>query len=329
MYNNKIFIIILWRKSVVTKVFIDGSQGTTGLKIYNRFENRNDIELLVIDEDKRKDKKERARLINESDITFLCLPDEASIEAVSLVENDNVKIIDTSTAHRTNADWAYGFAELDKSFRDKIKESHRIAVPGCYASGFNSLVYPLIKSGLMPSDYPITCYAMSGYSGAGKKGIAQYEDENRDIELDSPRQYALTQEHKHLKEMKAISKLDRVPFFAPHICDYPCGMVVSIPVFTDLLTKSATKKDIRELFAEHYAGEQFVKVRELGYTQGMIGANNFAYRDDMEIEINGNDDRIVITSRFDNLGKGASGAAIQCMNIALGIEESTGLNLGE
>ncbi len=313
----------------MTKVFIDGSQGTTGLKIYNRFENRNDIELLSIDEDKRKDSKERARLINESDITFLCLPDEASIEAVSLVENENVKIIDTSTAHRTNADWAYGFAELDKSFRDKISESHRIAVPGCYASGFNSLVYPLVKSGIMPSDYPITCYAMSGYTGAGKKGIAQYEDENRDAELDSPRQYALTQEHKHLKEMKAISKLDRVPFFAPHICDYPCGMVVSIPIFTDMLTKKVSKADIHELFAEHYDGEQFVKVRELGYTQGMIGANNFAYRDDMEIEINGNDDRIVVTSRFDNLGKGASGAAIQCMNIALGIEESTGLNLGE
>lgn len=313
----------------MTKVFIDGSQGTTGLKIYNRFENRDDIELLIIDEDKRKDAKERARMINESDITFLCLPDEASIEAVSLVENDNVKIIDTSTAHRTNTDWAYGFAELDKSFREKIKTSHRIAVPGCYASGFNSIVYPLISSGVMSKDYPITCYAMSGYTGAGKKGIAQYEDENRDSELDSPRQYALSQEHKHLKEMKAISQLDRVPFFAPHICDYPCGMVVSIPIFTDMLSKRLSPKDMQELFSEHYAGEQFVKVRELGYTSGMIGSNNFAYRDDMEIEINGNNDRIVITSRFDNLGKGASGAAIQCMNIALGIEESTGLSIGE
>lgn len=313
----------------MTKVFIDGSQGTTGLKIYNRFENRDDIELLVIDEDKRKDAKERARMINESDITFLCLPDEASIEAVGLVENENVKIIDTSTAHRTNPDWAYGFAELDESFRNKIRTSHRIAVPGCYASGFNSIIYPLIKSGLMPKDYPITCYAMSGYSGAGKKGIAQYEDDNRDNELDSPRQYALSQEHKHLKEMKAISQLDRVPFFAPHICDYPCGMVVSIPIFTDLLSKKVSPKEMQELFSEHYNGEQFVKVRELGYTKGMIGSNNFAYRDDMEIEINGNDDRIVITSRFDNLGKGASGAAIQCMNIALGIDEDTGLSLGE
>lgn len=313
----------------MTKIFIDGSQGTTGLKIFNRFENRNDIELLHIDESKRKDAAERAEMINASDITFLCLPDAASMEAVSLVKNENVKIIDTSTAHRTNPDWAYGFAELDKSFREKIRTSNRIAVPGCYASGFNSIVYPLIASGVMPKDYPVTCYAVSGYTGAGKKGIAQYEDSGRDKELDSPRQYALTQEHKHLKEMKAISGLDRTPIFAPHICDYPCGMVVSIPIFTDMLTRKMNKADIQKLFAEHYSGEQFVKVRELGYTDAMLGANNFAYRDDMEIEINGNDDRIVITSRFDNLGKGASGAAIQCLNIALGIDEATGLNLGE
>lgn len=314
---------------IMIKVFIDGSQGTTGLKIYNRFENRDDIELLTIDPEKRKDINERAKMINSSDITFLCLPDEASIEAVSLVENDNVKIIDTSTAHRTNPDWAYGFAELDKSFRNKICTSHRIAVPGCYASGFNSIVYPLVKRGILPKDYPLTCYAMSGYTGAGKKGIAQYEDSDRDKELDSPRQYALSQQHKHLKEMKAISQLERTPFFAPHICDYPCGMVVSIPLFADMLAKDISIKDIQEMFAAHYESSKFVKVRELGYTTAMIGSNNFAYRDDMEIEINGNDERIVITSRFDNLGKGASGAAIQCMNIALGIDECTGLNIGE
>ncbi len=313
----------------MTKIFIDGSQGTTGLKIYERFENRSDIELLKIDSDKRKDAAERARLINESEITFLCLPDAASIEAVSLVTNDSVKIIDTSTAHRTNADWAYGFAELDDSFRDKIGSSNRIAVPGCYASGFNSIVYPLVKHGVIAADYPLTCYAVSGYTGAGIKGIAQYEDENRNSELDSPRQYALTQEHKHLKEMKAISGLSRVPFFAPHICDYPQGMVVSIPLFTDMLEKKMTKSDLQKMFAGHYDGEPFVKVREIGYSESMIGANNFAGRDDMEIEINGNDDRILVTSRFDNLGKGASGAAIQCMNIALGIDETTGLNLGE
>lgn len=311
------------------KVFIDGSQGTTGLKIYKRFECRNDIQLLHIDEDKRKDIKERARLINSSDITFLCLPDEASIEAVSLVENENVTIIDTSTAHRTNESWAYGFPELESSFREKIKSSKRIAVPGCYASGFNSIVYPLVAHGIISSSYPLTCYAMSGYTGAGKKGIEQYENPERCKELSSPRQYALSQQHKHLKEMKAISRLERIPFFAPHICDYPQGMVVSIPLFVDMLEKKVTPSDLQKIFAEHYADEPFVKVRDLGYSPNMIGSNNFANRDDMEIEINGNDDRILITSRFDNLGKGASGAAIQCMNIALGVDEKTGLNLGE
>lgn len=313
----------------MTKVFIDGKDGTTGLKIYNRFENRNDIELLLIDPEKRKDAKERARLINESDITFLCLPDVASIEAVSLVENDKVKIIDTSTAHRTLDNWAYGFAELSTEHREKIETYNRIAVPGCYASGFNSIVYPLVKNGFISNAYDIVCYALSGYTGAGKKGIAQYEDENRDGELDSPRLYALTQEHKHLKEMKAISGLEKNPIFSPIICDYPQGMVVTIPLYTDKMSKKYTKSDIQKMFSEHYAGSDIVKVRELGYTEGMIATNSFANRDDMEIEINGNDDRILITSRFDNLGKGASGAAIQCMNIALGIDEKTGLNIGE
>lgn len=311
------------------KVFIDGKDGTTGLKIFKRFENRNDIELLLIDSDKRKDVKERARLINESDITFLCLPDAASIEAVSLVENSNTKIIDTSTAHRTLSDWAYGFAELSREHREKIESSNRIAVPGCYASGFNSIVYPLVHSGFIDKDYDIVCYALSGYTGAGKKGIAQYEDSSRDAELDSPRLYALTQEHKHLKEIKAISGLSKKPIFSPIICDYPQGMVVSVPLYTDRMSKKYTIQDIYEMFAEHYGNSDIVKVRRPGYTQGMIGSNQFANRDDMEIEINGNEDRILITSRFDNLGKGASGAAIQCMNIAMGIDEKTGLNIGE
>lgn len=309
------------------KIFIDGKDGTTGLKIYKRFENRNDIELLLIDSEKRKDPKERARLINESDITFLCLPDTASIEAVSLVENDSVKIIDTSTAHRTLPDWAYGFAELSDEHRRRIETSNRIAVPGCYASGFNSIAYPLIKSGFISNDYDIVCFAMSGYTGAGKKGIAQYEDEGRSSELDSPRIYALTQEHKHLREMKAISNLAKEPLFSPIICDYPQGMVVSIPLYTASMNKKYTKQDIYEMFSEHYGASNIVKVRELGYTEGMIATNTFADRDDMEIEINGNDERIIITSRFDNLGKGASGAAIQCMNIAMGIDEKTGLNI--
>ena len=311
------------------KIFIDGKDGTTGLKIFERFEKRKDIELLLIDPEKRKDASERARLINESDITFLCLPDAASIEAVSLVENDNVKIIDTSTAHRTLDGWAYGFAELSENHRRSIEQSNRIAVPGCYASGFNSIVCPLVKSGFISPDYDIVCFALSGYTGAGKKGIAQYETDERDEELDSPRLYALTQEHKHLKEMQAVSGLSKKPIFSPMICDYPQGMVVTIPLYTDRMNKKYTAKDIYEMFNEHYNGSEIVKVRELGYTMSMIGSNNFAGRDDMEIEINGNDDRILITSRFDNLGKGASGAAIQCLNIAMGIDEKTGLNIGE
>lgn len=311
------------------KVFIDGKDGTTGLKIYNRFENRKDIELLVIDPEKRKDPKERARLINESDITFLCLPDAASIEAVSLAENDKTKIIDTSTAHRTLDGWAYGFPELSKEHRQKIENSNRIAVPGCYASGFNSIVYPLVHSGFIDRNYDVVCFALSGYTGAGKKGIAQYEDENRDSELDSPRLYALTQQHKHLKEMKAVSGLSKEPLFSPVICDYPQGMVVNISLYTDRMNKKYTPDDVCKMFKEHYAGSDIVKVRDLGYTQGMIASNTFANRDDMEIEVNGNDDRIIITSRFDNLGKGASGAAIQCMNIAIGADEKTGLNIGE
>ncbi len=311
------------------KVFIDGKEGTTGLKIFERFENRSDIELLLIDSDKRKDAAERAKLINESDITFLCLPDQAAVEAVSLVKNDKTKIIDASTAHRTQDGWAYGFPELGDDFRRRIRESNRIAVPGCYASGFNSIVYPLIKSGFIDRDYDIVCYALSGYTGAGKKGIAQYEDENRDTELDSPRLYALTQEHKHLKEMKAISGLSKFPIFSPVICDYPRGMVVCIALYTDRMNKKYTVDDIYEMMSAHYEGSPIVKVRRPGYTTGMIGSNNFAQRDDMEIEINGNADRILITSRFDNLGKGASGASIQCMNIATGIDETTGLNIGE
>lgn len=311
------------------KVFIDGKEGTTGLKIYERFENRSDIELLLIDKDKRKDINERARLINESDITFLCLPDQAAAQAVSLVRNKNTKIIDASTAHRTLPSWAYGFPELGDKFRRNIQEGNRIAVPGCYASGFNSIVYPLVKNGFIGRDYDIVCYALSGYTGAGKKGIAQYEDANRDSELDSPRLYALTQEHKHLKEMKAISSLSKYPIFSPIICDYPRGMVVCIALYTDRMNKKYTAQDIYEMLNAHYDNSPIVKVRRPGYTVGMIGSNNFAGRDDMEIEINGNDDRILITSRFDNLGKGASGAAIQCMNIATGIDETTGLNIGD
>ncbi len=313
------------------KVFINGQAGTTGLRIADRLKGRDDIELLSIDEEKRKDTDEIRKYINSSDVTFLCLPDEAAKEAVLLLDNENrhTRIIDASTAHRTNPLWAYGFPELSAELEEKIKTNRLIANPGCYASGFNAIVAPLVARGVIPKEYPLTCFALSGYSGAGKKAIAQYEDENRDKELESPRLYALTQNHKHLAEMQAISGIARTPIFSPIICDYKCGMVVAVPLFADMLEKKYSPKDIREILAEHYAGKDTVKVRSIGYTQNMIGANNFDGRDDMEIEVTGNDERIVIISRFDNLGKGASGAAIQCMNLSLGVDEKKSLVIGE
>lgn len=313
------------------KVFIDGHAGTTGLRIHERLAERDDIELLQIEDSKRKDTAEIKKFINESDVTFLCLPDDAAREAVALLDKDNkrTKIIDASTAHRTLAEWAYGFPELSEALYKKIESNQLIANPGCYASGFNSIAAPLVMHGVLSPSTPLTCFAVSGYSGAGNKAIAQYEDAERDTELDSPRLYALTQNHKHLKEMKAISTLNKEPVFSPMICDYKCGMVVSIPFFSEMLEKNFTINDVREILAEHYSENKFVKVRPEGYTENMIGANNFEGRDDMEIEVNGNSDRFVITSRFDNLGKGASGAAIECMNIAFGLPSERSLVLGE
>lgn len=311
------------------KIFIDGKDGTTGLKIFERFENRSDIEIITIDEEKRKDPIEKAKLINASDFTFLCLPDVAAIESVKLCTNPHTKIIDASTAHRTNPDWAYGFPELDKSFREKISTSHRIAVPGCYASGAISIIYPLIKSGIMPKDYPVNIHAVSGYSGAGKKAILQYEEANRSAELKSPRLYALTQAHKHLPEMKQISGLEYEPIFNPYICDYIQGMTVTVGLHSRLLAKKVTANDVWQMFNSHYEGCRFVKVAgfmgEGILTEPFIAANNLADTNNMEIFVYGNDERIMITTRFDNLGKGASGAAVQCMNIAMGVDEGLGL----
>lgn len=313
------------------KVFIDGQAGTTGLRIKQRLLERDDITLLEIPQDKRKDNNEIKKYINESDITFLCLPDDAAREAVKLLDDDNdhTKIIDASTAHRTEPGWAYGFPELSPDFRKNIETNRLIANPGCYASGFISIVYPLIAHGIIDKNYPLTCFAVSGYSGGGKSAINQYESAERDIELDSPRQYGLTQQHKHLKEMKAITGISRYPVFSPMICGYKCGMVVSVPFFTDMLCGGIKTADVREALMQHYKGEKLIKVRPEGYTKNMIGANNFDGRDDLEIEVNGNNERFVITARFDNLGKGASGAAVQCMNIACGIEETKSLVLGE
>lgn len=313
-----------------TKIFIDGSEGTTGLRIYERFEGRDDVELLKISSELRKDVNERKRLINESDITFLCLPDAAARESVSLVENENVRIIDTSTAHRTEEGWAYGFAELSGAHRDAIKNGKRIAVPGCYATGFISLVYPMIAKGIMPADYPVSSFAMSGYSGAGKKVIAAYEADERPVDFDAPREYALTQEHKHLKEMKKITGLNKEPLFSPIICDYYSGMVVSVPLYTSMLNGVSSVEDVHKAISDFYAGEQFVKVMPLDAQAGegnMLAGNACSGWDGLRIFVTGNADRIVLSSQFDNLGKGASGAAIQCLNIMLGCEESKGLNL--
>ena len=314
---------------MAVKVFIDGKEGTTGLKIFERFAKRNDIEILQIDEEKRKDPVEKAKMINASDYTFLCLPDAAAIESAELCTNPKTVIIDASTAHRTNPDWAYGFPELDKSFREKIAVSNRIAVPGCHASGFISLGYPLVKSGILPKDYPVVIHAVSGYSGAGKKAIALYEAEDRNPELDSPRLYALTQAHKHLPEMKKITGLEYEPVFNPYVCDYFQGMTVTTGLHARLLAKKVTARDVWEMMSEHYAGSRFVKVAgfmgEGTLTEQFIPANTLAGTNNMEIFVYGNDDRIMLTSRFDNLGKGASGAAVQCLNIRMGIDEGESL----
>jgi N-acetyl-gamma-glutamyl-phosphate reductase len=314
----------------MTKVFIDGSEGTTGLRIYERFEKRDDIEIIKIDPELRKDPTERARLINSSDITFLCLPDAASKESVSLVSNPDVRIIDASTAHRTEPGWAYGYPELSDEHREAIKTGKRIAVPGCYATGFITIAYPLVKGGIVPEDYPVSAFAVSGYSGAGKKTIAVYEDENRDVEFDSPREYALSQQHKHLKEMQKISGLKRTPLFSPIIADYYSGMFVSLPFYADMLNGKHTPESVHEYMSEYFKGQRFIKVMPFGAetdTNGFIGANNLSGWDGLQLFVTGNEDRILLTTRFDNLGKGASGAAIQCMNVMLGCDEAKGLNL--
>ena len=312
------------------KVFIDGSEGTTGLRIFERFAERDDIELLKISSELRKDPQEIKKFINASDITFLCLPDAAAREAVAMVENENVRIIDTSTAHRTEADWAYGYPELSAAHRENIKNCKRVAVPGCHATGFITLVYPLVAGGIMPSSYPVTSFSLTGYSGGGKKMIAAYESDNRNAELDSPREYALGQTHKHLKEMKKITGLDREPLFSPIVSDYYSGMVVSVPIYADMLNDTQTPESIHKYFEEYYAGEQFIKVMPFGKETdygGFLGGNGCSGWDGMEIYVTGNQDRILLSARFDNLGKGASGAAIQCMNIMLGCDEAKGLNL--
>lgn len=311
------------------KIYIDGQEGTTGLKIMERFANRNDVEILRISEEKRKDPEERAKFINMSDYTFLCLPDAASREAVSFVNNDHVRIIDASTAHRTNPAWAYGFPELSPEHREKIKTSNRVAVPGCYASGFASIVYPLVNNGVIPADFPVFAYATSGYSGAGKKAIAIYEGNEKPEEFNSPRQYALSQEHKHLPEMQKVSGLTYKPMFNPIICDYFSGMVVSVPVQTRMLDKNITAEKVHEMYSKHYENAKLVEVMPLMTAEEQkaffLASNTLSGQNKLQVFVFGNDEQILLCSRLDNLGKGASGAAVQCLNIMMGIDETTGL----
>ncbi len=308
------------------KIFIDGSAGTTGLRIYERLEKRDDIELLILPEDKRKDINSRKEMLNSCDIAFLCLPDDAARESVSLTDSANTIIIDTSTAHRTDDNWAYGFPELSENFEEKIKNSKRIASPGCHASGFIALVYPLVEKGILPKDALLTCHSITGYSGGGKKMIAEYESNERDVLLDSPRQYGIGQSHKHLKEMKAVSGIDNPPVFSPIVAPFYSGMEVTVPLFASQLNKGCTKEDIEKAYKEKYTGP-IVFYNENMAEDGFISSNALSMKDSMEIAVYGNDDRIILVARYDNLGKGASGAAIECMNIVMGTDKTKGLNI--
>ncbi len=306
------------------KIFIDGSVGTTGLRIAERLAGRKDITLITLPEEKRKDSAARKEALNSADIAFLCLPDDAAREAVSLIDNDNTVVIDASTAHRTLPDWAYGFPELSKKHEEKITSSKRIAVPGCHASGFIALVYPLIEAGILPKESLLCCHSLTGYSGGGKKMIADYESGDRCDLLDAPRQYGITQQHKHLKEMKAITGVETAPAFCPIVGDFYSGMEVSVPLFASQINGSI--EDIKKAYREKYQGE-IVKYEESLDDSGFISAGKLSGKDGMKITVTGNEERILLVAVYDNLGKGASGAAIECMNIALGVDKKTGLEL--
>ena len=307
------------------KIFIDGREGTTGLQIVQRLEKRNDIELLAIDETRRKDLTERKKFINAADLVFLCLPDDAARESVSLIENDKTRVIDASTAHRTNPDWVYGFPELSKDQRESIANATRVANPGCHATGIIASAFPLISLGILPLDYPLTCISLTGYSGGGKKMIHAYEEEKAP-EMHSPRMYGLDLRHKHLPEIVSVTGLLQPPLFCPVVDDYYCGIATTITLHNDLLEGKQTASKIRESLSSYYKGERFVTVApELG--TGMLESNWGVGTNMLEITVSGNDELTIVTARFDNLGKGASGAAVQNMNIMLGLNEDKGLDM--
>ena len=309
-------------------IYIDGREGTTGLQIYDRLAAREDIELLLIDEVKRKDPQERGNLMNQADLVFLCLPDAAAIEAVGLVTNPETRIIDCSTAHRVSPGWVYGFPEL-RGQREKIITAKRVANPGCHATGFISIVRPLVDLGLLEKDAPLSCFSLTGYSGGGKKMIAQYEEKGRASLLDSPSLYAMQQSHKHLPEMQALCGLAHPPVFCPVVDDYYKGMAATVPMHRTQLTGIRSLRQLREALRDYYAGQRLIFADEPGEGSaiGAVYANARAGADDLVIVAAGNDERLTVTALFDNLGKGASGAAVQNMNLMLGFEETAGLNL--
>ncbi len=308
----------------MVKVFIDGQAGTTGLQLKGKLLRHPGVEIIEIEESKRKDAAERQRLMNEADVVFLCLPDAAAVEAVGLVTNPDTVVIDASTAHRTADGWCYGFPELSPLHRESIRNSKRIANPGCHATGLISLIYPLVAEGIMPKSYPVTAHSITGYSGGGNKMIGEYESETRPSEYDSPRQYGLSQKHKHLPEMKKITGLDCEPVFNPIVSDYYCGMAVSVPVHTALLNKCTSARELTEFYRAYYADSVFISVGELPES-GFISPMELEGTNNLVIYVGGNEERVTLTAVFDNLGKGASSAALQNMNIAMGFDESTAL----
>lgn len=307
------------------KVFVDGNQGTTGLKIAGKLAARPDVQLLTLPEHLRKEPAARKEMILASDVTFLCLPDAAAVEAAELAGGKG-RLIDASTAHRIDPGWTYGFPELG-DFRARIAGGTRVAVPGCHAGGFAAIVKPLRDAGLLPADWPLVCHSLTGYSGGGKKMIAEYEAEGRSADLDAPRQYGLSQQHKHLREMTYVSKLSSPPCFSPIVADYYCGMEVSVPLFGDRL--GLNKAQVLDCYRAAFAGSPVVSARtvEEAAADGFLAANRLAGIDRMEVLVGGCDERILVSALFDNLGKGASGAAVQCMNIMFGLDERLGLEL--